>query len=263
MNRKAIFFDVDGTLLTEGENSYIPDSTARAIAQARRNGHLTFINTGRTIFNLSEELRSLGFDGYLCGCGTYIEYNGEVLLYNKLEQHYCRRLAEKLIEYGAIPVYERSDCIFFDRRTADAPELKYFKEVFLEQGICTDHDVTDEDFSFDKFVFWTNDKTDTEEIIRLIENDFMVIDRGDGFYENVPKGFSKATAIELILEKLGIPMENAFAVGDSMNDLPMLEAVPNSIAMGGAEVIYPYVSFVTKPIEEDGIEYALAHFGII
>ena len=58
-------------------------------------------------------------------------------------------------------------------------------------------------------------------------------------------------------------MENAFAVGDSMNDLPMLEAVPNSIAMGGAEVIYPYVSFVTKPIEEDGIEYALAHFGII
>ena len=48
-----------------------------------------------------------------------------------------------------------------------------------------------------------------------------------------------------------------------MNDLPMLTAVPNSIAMGGAEKIYPYVSFITKPIEEDGIEFALNHFGII
>jgi hydroxymethylpyrimidine pyrophosphatase-like HAD family hydrolase len=48
-----------------------------------------------------------------------------------------------------------------------------------------------------------------------------------------------------------------------MNDLPMLEAVPNSIAMGGAEVIYPYVSYITTPIEENGIENALDHFGLI
>lgn len=79
----------------------------------------------------------------------------------------------------------------------------------------------------------------------------------------MPKDFTKATAIDFILERLGIPLENAYAIGDSMNDLPMLTAVPNSIAMGGAEKIYPYVSFITKPIEDDGIEFALRHFGII
>ena len=43
----------------------------------------------------------------------------------------------------------------------------------------------------------------------------------------------------------------------------MLRAVPNSIAMGGAEVLYPYVSYITTPIEEDGIYNALKHFGLI
>ena len=91
----------------------------------------------------------------------------------------------------------------------------------------------------------------------------MFIDRGDGLFEVVPKGFTKATGIRFILDRLGIPLKNAFAIGDSPNDLPMLEAVPNSIAMGGSERIYPYVSFITKPLEENGIEYALKHFGII
>ncbi len=261
--KKIIFFDVDGTIITEDERAIIPESTRRAIAKARENGHLTFINTGRTIFNLSEELKSIGFDGYLCGCGTYIEYNGEVMLYNKLEQDYCRKIAALVEECGVTPVYERSDCLFFDNTAPDCEGLRYFKEVFIGQGISIDHDVTDDDFSFDKFVFWTNENSNSEKLIKVISEDFMVIDRGDGFYENVPKGFTKATAIEMLLEKLGIPMENAYAVGDSANDLPMLTAVPNSIAMGGAEKIYPYVSFVTKSIDEDGIEYALQHFGII
>ena len=48
-----------------------------------------------------------------------------------------------------------------------------------------------------------------------------------------------------------------------MNDLPMLQAVPNSIAMGGSEKLYPYVSYITSPIEEDGIYNALEHFKLI
>ena len=58
-------------------------------------------------------------------------------------------------------------------------------------------------------------------------------------------------------------LEDAYAVGDSMNDLPMLLAVPNSIAMGGAENIYPYVSYVTTSVSEDGIYNAMKHFNLV
>lgn len=261
--KKIIFFDIDGTIATEDERGFIPDSTRRAIAQARANGHLTFINSGRTIFNIGNNIRELGFDGYICGCGTYIEYNDEVLLYNKLDRQYCRKIADLLYECKVMPAYEHRDCIFFDKRIPDTNEMIWFKEKFLEPIHDRFHDVSDDDFSFDKFIFWrsSNDKFDV--LIQKIGSEFMFIDRGDGLFEVVPKGFTKATGIRFILDRLGIPLKNAFAIGDSPNDLPMLEAVPNSIAIGGAERIYPYVSFITKPLEENGIEYALKHFGII
>ncbi len=261
--KKIIFFDIDGTLVTEDEHQIIPESTRRAIRKARENGHLTFINTGRTIFNIGENIRNLGFDGYLCGCGTYIEYHDKELFYNRLSREYCIELSGKIREWGAIPVYERRDCLFFDPQFDDTPEIKDFKEVFLTSDIPTDRTVDDEDFSFDKFVVFTRDATDIEAFRRVAGKDFELIDRGNGFYENVPKGFSKATAIDMILKMLDIPLENAYAIGDSTNDLPMLKAVPNSIAMGNSEKIYPYVAYITKPIMEDGIEHALKHYGII
>lgn len=44
----------------------------------------------------------------------------------------------------------------------------------------------------------------------------------------------------------------------------MLQYVPNSIAMGNSTpALFDLVDFVTKPVEEDGIKYALEHYGII
>ena len=79
MDSKLIFFDIDGTLALE-PSGIIPDSTRIAIAGAKKNGHRVFVNTGRTFYSISEDIRSMEFDGYVCGCGTYIYYRGEKLL---------------------------------------------------------------------------------------------------------------------------------------------------------------------------------------
>lgn len=259
----VIFFDIDGTIITEDEHQLIPDSTRAAIAETRRRGNYTFINTGRTAFNISKEVRELGFDGVLCGCGTYIEFGGNVEFYHTQEQTFCRKIADILRESRCTPVYERREGYFFDDLAEPNPELDWFRKYFVRDGIPMDRQVDHPDFGFDKFVFWVTSHTDMERIRREIGEHFEIIDRGNGFFENVPLGFSKATAIDRVLEKLGIPRENAYAIGDSTNDLPMLRAVPNSIAMGGAEHIYPYVSYVTTPILEDGIANALRHFDLI
>lgn len=41
MNKAALFFDVDGTLIDE-QTKIVPESTLRALKQARENGHLEF-----------------------------------------------------------------------------------------------------------------------------------------------------------------------------------------------------------------------------
>lgn len=259
----VIFFDIDGTVVTEDERSLIPESTRTAIRKAREKGNFTFINTGRTAFNISPKVKELGFDGFLCGCGTYIEYNGEILLHHTPEKSLCRDIAELMRKCRVTPVYEHSDCYFFDDKAVRNEGLDYFMNVFVDSGIDVSRRTDDENFIFDKFVVWSNPESDMEMFSREVSRHFSIIDRGNGFYENVPLGFSKATAIEVILEKLNIPPENAYAIGDSMNDLPMLKAVPNSIAMGGAEKLYSCVSYITSEIEKDGIYNALGHFDLI
>lgn len=259
----VIFFDIDGTIATEDGRFYIPDSTREAIARTRQKGNLTFINSGRTVFNINPEVRKLGFDGLICGCGTYIEYNNEILLHSTPEKSFCREIASLMRKCRVTPVYEHSDGYFFDDKAVGNPLLDDFLVNFVDDGIDVTRRTDDDNFIFDKFVVWTNPESNTELFFKETGKYFSVIDRGNGFYENVPLGYTKATAIDTILKKLNIPVCNAYAIGDSMNDLPMLTAVPNSIAMGGAEKLYPYVSYITSPIEEDGIYNALEHFGLI
>ena len=44
MRQSILFFDIDGTLLSD-KTGKIPDSALEALAEAKKNGHLLFINT--------------------------------------------------------------------------------------------------------------------------------------------------------------------------------------------------------------------------
>ena len=79
--RKIAFFDIDGTLTSERDGS-IPDSVVTSIRKARAAGHLMFINTGRCFQNVEPRFRAIGFDGYVCGCGTNIYYKEQELFYH-------------------------------------------------------------------------------------------------------------------------------------------------------------------------------------
>ena len=90
------------------------------------------------------------------------------------------------------------------------------------------------------------------------------IDREQGFYEIVPKGYSKATAIRYITEYLNIPMEDTVAIGDSNNDLPMLQYAHTSIAMGNSsKQVLEVADYITTDVDKDGIWNALKWLGVL
>ena len=96
----------------------------------------------------------------------------------------------------------------------------------------------------------------------LGEKWFECIDRGGTFREFVPYGFSKATGIQFVLDYYGLNMDNAYAFGDSNNDLTMLSYTKNSIAMGNANPpsLKELVSYVTTNASNNGIQNALTHY---
>lgn len=82
--KTAVFFDIDGTLWDS--QMQIPKSTIEAIHKLQENGNYAFICSGRSraTIRARELLEEIGFDGIVAGCGTYIEYNGEVIFERSL-----------------------------------------------------------------------------------------------------------------------------------------------------------------------------------
>lgn len=260
MNPKIIFFDIDGTILSH-RTFTIPESTRTAIKKAKENGHLLFVNTGRTYSVIDDSVKSLGFDGYVCGCGTYIRYHDEILLHAELAPKTCRKIVEDLKKYQLEAVLEGTEAIYFDSE-ASLPKIIKLRDDFSDYYNFNIRYWDDPELTYDKlYLFALSDGY--QEFLEIYKDELEYIDRG-GEYEIVPKGFSKASGIEFLLSHLGIPHENTYALGDGANDLPMLNYVKHSIGMGNSDGGVPeIVSFLTKDVDDGGVEHALKHYNII
>ena len=75
----SFFLDIDGTILGQGKSAP-SEAVCDAIGNARAEGCKVFINSGRTLSYIPDTIKKSGlFDGFCCGCGTYILYDGKVI----------------------------------------------------------------------------------------------------------------------------------------------------------------------------------------
>lgn len=261
--RKALFFDIDGTLLSEVTGE-VPESAIKALDAARNAGHLTFINTGRTICSIPPLLKQMPFSGFACGCGTYISYEHQVLLARSIPHERGREIIRVIKEGNAEPIMEGQEDCYFSSRMSRFESAESTRRYFKQMGIGIETYLEKDNYDYDKFVFYMDEKSDKEQILENLRQDMDLMDRGNDFYEVVPKGYSKATAIEFIIQHFGVALDDTFVFGDSSNDLSMFEYVPHSIAMQAHDrILDPYTEYVTKAVEEDGIAFAMHHYGII
>lgn len=263
-NTKMIFFDIDGTLLPEGE-SQIPDSTKKALLMAKDKGNLLFINTGRTYFNIDPSIRALNFDGYVCGCGTYIYYHDRQLLASTIPHDTCVDLI-KLMRQCRIPgFYEENFHIYFDTDTAapSARMVESARRMFGTKAYDFPEDINDPSFTFDKILAYIQPDSDITTFRAQTAHILEYIDRGNNVAEIIQKNYSKATGIQFLCDHLHIPLTNCYALGDSTNDLSMLEYVPFSIAMGNSDaLVKKKCTYVTRDCRDDGIYNAMRHYGL-
>ena len=74
------------------------------------------------------------------------------------------------------------------------------------------------------------------------------------FMEIMPLGIEKATSLKLLLSRLGSSNEELIAIGDGLNDIPMLKYAGLGIAMGNAyDEVKKISDDVTFSNEEDGV----------
>lgn len=261
--RKALFFDIDGTLLSEKTGEF-PESAIQALKEAVKKGHLVFINTGRTICSVPSQLKQLPISGFVCGCGTYVSYGDEVLFSKTIPHERGREIIKVVGESDAGAIMEGQEDCYFPSRLSRFETVESIRRHFKPRGIGIESYLEDEDYDYDKFVMYVDEKTDKDRLLENLRQDLDLIDYGNGAYEAIAKGHSKATAIAFVQQHFGISLEDVYVFGDSANDLPMFEYAIHTVAMAvHSEVLDPYVEFVTRAVEEDGILYAMEHYGIV
>ncbi len=262
MSKKALFFDIDGTLMSEVTRE-IPDSTIAALRKARESGHLVFINTGRSYSQVGPVQEILEVDGWLCGCGTYVEADGEVLYHKEIPEDQAVKIKQAIIDNNLEGVMEgRYGCYY----SHDTSRFALGQELLKMIGFAMKPAVDDgkKNLPFEKFCVIADEQSDKVTFFRSLGLGIDVINRGNGFYECIPAGHSKATAVEVILRHYRLDLADAYVFGDSNNDLSMFEYVPNAVLMGKHDKeLEPYASFVTKTVEKDGIAYAMDRLGLL
>lgn len=268
MNRKLFFFDVDGTLIDD-KTKAVPRSTMQAVRQLRENGHLVFINSGRTLCFLEYEMESFGIPCAVCGCGTQIIADGNTLFEQRISHRRGLEIKRELKRLKLDAVLEAQEGCYFSDRPFKNPDIMESLLDYVSSYAETEvNALEDNSYDFDKFCIQTNpvfpETKAVEEFISLIP-DFECIDRGRGFYECVPKGCSKGSAVGFLCDYYGIKPEDCYVFGDSANDLSMFTSCAgNRVLMGEHDtVLEPYATFVTKKVLDDGILYALQSLKVL
>ncbi len=256
-----LFFDIDGTLIDE-ETHTIPASTFSALQRAHARGHMNFINTGRTLCNLDERLHALPLDGWVCGCGTEILFQGKSILSYSLTHVESLSVVDFCHARKLSGFFEGRDRISLDPQLPSSRGTEAIRSYCEKKGILGS--TRDPDFTMVKFFIYTSDLEDIAAIENMPGLPFACIDRGHGGWEVIPRGYSKQSGMECIREKTGMQHEDLVAFGDSRNDLSMLRAAAVSVCMGQApEDVKAQCTFVTGTPGQDGIEQALLHLHLI
>lgn len=261
MRKKVLFFDIDNTILTRSNE--IPESTFRAFEKLHENGHLLFINTGRSRAYVQDaRLLSLGFDGFITGCGTMIEYQGEIIKDARLDIDLVEQTLNILRKYNIRPILEGKDYLYFDESEfgADPYGMKLKRELG-NRRLTIEKEWRK--WEIYKYACDTTG-TDRERCFKELEEHYDFMIHNERVVEIVPKGCHKGIGILDICEYLGINIQDTYAFGDSANDIGMLDTAGTAIVMGnGSEEAKTHADFVTTELLDDGIWNACKYFGLI
>jgi len=277
MEKKIVFIDVDGTLV--GERGTVPDSAKKACTQARKNGHLLYLCTGRSKAELYDFILEVGFDGIIGAGGGFVEIDNEILFHKKFEVDDVKDMVDYFKEHG-INFYLESNGGLFGSENLRTQLNELIDLVPEEHRESTrthmDHFVGAMKFGeslyrddMNKACFLENKAIPFEQIKKAFGEKFGVIQCtvpmfGENSGEIMIPNIHKATAIEVLLEHLGMTQEQTIAIGDGLNDLEMLEFCAVGIAMGNAkEGLKDIADHITQDVDNHGLYESFKKYQLI
>ena len=277
MDRKLIFFDIDGTLIANPTSGPTPE-VRQTIRQARANGHLAFLCTGRNLPIIGAEVLDIGFDGIIASAGAYVAVGGEVLLDQLLPEELVQECLAVFHGLGMFCRLETPEGVYIDtqmekllRSASPDPrnsELIRMQREF-ESVIAIRSYVEYPGQGAYKLCFISTSLEAIQDAQKALGDrfEFVVHPFASSFScfngEIIPRWIGKGSALELVCRHFGASLQDAIAFGDSMNDAAMLERAGVAVAMGNAcEELKAIADIICEDVTHDGISQELRRMGL-
>lgn len=255
---KAIFFDIDGTLVSFKTHE-ISKTTLEALYALREKGVKLFIASGRHLL-IMDNLSGFPFDGYVCMNGSLVFDRGKVIYSHPLDQADAASVID-LAETGQIPCVlfteknvamncrtERTEQLF---RMIRLPEPEYASLMPYKSGPVS------------QFTIFLDQEREDALLAPALKHSVTTRWHPE-FTDIVPENISKAEGISRVIAGYGIGRDEVMAFGDGGNDVEMIEYAGIGVAMGNAlPDVRKHADYVTSTVDEDGIVAALRHFRIL
>ena len=259
---KAVFFDIDGTLVSFNTHK-VSDSSKKAIKELKDKGIKVFIATGRIKAQINN-LDDLEFDGYITANGHDCYIGDKEIYRNVISRETLHALLDYLENEEKFPCsVMTNNGIFINyiddkvRRLSEGidleiPVVENYRQ-FVEENI-------DNVLQINIFV----DEDKEKELVKKLFKDCESSRWHPVFADINQKGGGKHVGVSKIIEYYKINISETMAFGDGGNDLTMIEHCAVGIAMGNSnEKLKKAADYITDDVDNDGIYKALKHFDII
>lgn len=257
---KALFFDIDGTLVSFDTHE-IPQSTIKALTLAKANGLRIFISTGRP-YALINNIGAIShlIDGYITTNGAYC-FCGDTEIscspIDSLDVATLAKFADKM-NFSTIIVGARELSMY--NPTPEATHI--FEELLDIKGIKT-HPLSQ--MLQQPVLQLTPIITELQESQIMPELKNVTSSRWyPAFTDITAFGVSKSKGLQKVAEWCGIDISQTMAFGDGGNDLTIIRDAGIGVAMGNAgDEVKAVADYVTTSVDNNGIFNALHHFKLI
>lgn len=253
MTPKAVFMDLDNTLLDSQKK--VSEEDRRALSEGASQGHYMVLCSGRPLPTVLPLVRDLGLDhseNYL------ICYNG-ALIYD------CGRgvpVYQKPMEMAAVKtIFREADKLGIHCHTYDSTHLLTRSmdretELYMsltgiaQRSIPTLPDnLPEPPYKVLAISLEHHDRLEQlrKNVLHKIPDRVNAFLSSPDFLEFVTAGVDKGTGIHRLCRILNLPIENTIGIGDSENDIPMLNVTGLSCCMAnGSEACKKAADYITK-----------------
>ena len=271
---KLICIDMDGTLLNS--NHEVTEENKKAIQVASSKGVKVAITTGRIFCSARYYSKILGIDTpVIASNGAYIrEQDSESIIYSNtipssliykiykiVSKHNLNvtfNTSNTLISFKELPsnhtykimnkTLEEKDRVNFIVAENIDDILEKYDGTILKGIVIEDHNLND--------LFAAK-----QELRDTLGEDLHIVSSWTNNFEIMLNTSTKGHAVEMLSQKYNINPDEVMCIGDSENDISMIQFAGTGIAMGnGNDAIKALATYITDTNENSGVAKAINKF---